>query len=66
MRCGRITNQCVFAYAISFIVYQLGNLFTGGWADGVGILPLEIIGAVLAVALIGFMGYLLFRPAKKA
>ncbi|MBR6773978.1 MAG: ferrous iron transporter B [Clostridia bacterium] len=61
-----ITYQCVFAYAISFIVYQLGNLFTGGWADGVGILPLEIIGAVLAIALIGFMGYLLFRPAKKA
>lgn len=47
---------CVFAYAISLIVYQLGMLFTGG-GFGIGT-------AVAVVCLVGLL-YLLFRRNKQ-
>ncbi len=51
-----IGYQCLFAYTISLIVYQLGNLFTGNG---------NVIGSIVAFALVAFMMFMLFRPAKK-
>lgn len=48
-----IAYQCVFAYAISLIVYQLGMLFTG---QG------NVIGAIVAFILLGLICFMLFRP----
>lgn len=52
-----ITYQCVFAYAVSFIVYQFGLLFTGS---------ANIIGVILASAVLAFMIYMLVRPYKES
>ena len=52
-----IGYQCLLAYVVAMVIYQLGTFFTGG---GFG------IGTVVAVVLvIGFL-YLLFRPYKEA
>ena len=54
-----ITYMCVFAYAISLIVFQLGTFFMGGG---------NYIGAVVAVMLLALLVYLMVRPnpyAKK-
>ncbi len=50
-----IGYQCVFAYAVSLCVYQLGMLFTGG---GFG------FGTAAAIILVIAFIYLLFRPNK--
>ncbi len=55
-----ITYQCVFAYAISIIVYQIGNVFVGGF-NGAG----SIIGVTVAVSLILGLLYMIFRPTPK-
>ncbi|MCR4925096.1 MAG: ferrous iron transporter B, partial [Clostridiales bacterium] len=52
-----IGYQCGFAYAISLIVYQIGSIFTGN---------LNVIGLIFAIALLGFMGYMLFKPYKES
>lgn len=52
-----IGYQCVFAYAISLIVYQLGMLFTG---QG------NIIGSIVAFALLALIIFLLVRPYKES
>ena len=49
--------QCVFAYSVSLIIYQLGCLFTGN---------VHVIGLIFAIALIAFMIYMLVRPYKEA
>ena len=52
-----IGYQCLLAYVVAMVIYQLGTFFTGGGFD---------IGTVVAVVLvIGFL-YLLFRPYKEA
>ncbi len=51
-----ITYQCVFAYVIALIVYQIGLGFTGG---------LNVAGLVCALVLLGFFIFMLFRPEKK-
>ncbi len=56
-----IGYQCVFAYAVSLVVYQLGTLFTGGCNNIV-----NIIGAVVAVAIVIFMVFMLFKPYKES
>lgn len=56
-----IGYQCVFAYVISFIVYQLGTLFTGG-ATAVA----NIVGAVIAIALVAFIMFMLFKPYEES
>lgn len=48
-----IAFQNIFAYAVTLIVYQLGMLFMG---SGFG------IGSVVAIVLLAFMLYMLFRP----
>ena len=55
-----ITYQCVFAYAISLIIYQFGLLFTGAMG-GINILWL-ILAALLAVGML----FQLFRPYKES
>lgn len=52
-----IGYQCVFAYAVALIVYQLGGLVTGEVALGVG--------TVAAVVVLAGLLYLLLRPAKR-
>lgn len=52
-----IGYQCIFAYAISLIVYQLGSLFTGNG---------NAIGTIAAVLVLAFLLYMLFRPYKES
>ncbi|MCR5804984.1 MAG: ferrous iron transport protein B [Clostridia bacterium] len=52
-----VAYECGFAYVIAFLVTQIGNAFSGN---------LNVIGLILAIAIIGLMGYLLFRPYKEA
>ena len=51
-----IAYQCVFAYAVALIIYQIGGLLAGTVAFGVGTVAAVIVLAVLL--------FLLFRPAK--
>lgn len=51
-----IGYQCVFAYVISFVVYQLGMLFTGS---------ADIVGTIVAFALTAGMLFLLLRPHQE-
>lgn len=51
-----IGYQCLFAYLVSFVIYQLGSFFTVGG---------NVIGAVLAVLVIAFGVYMLVRKPSK-
>lgn len=55
-----IGYQCSFAYVISMIIYQFGTMFSNN-GRSVG----NIVGFIVAVALLLLLCYLLFRPAKK-
>ena len=55
-----ITYQCLFAYAISLIIYQFGLLFTGAMG-GINVLWL-VIAALLAIGML----VQLFRPYKES
>lgn len=52
-----IGYQCIFAYIISLIVYQLGMLFTGS---------ANVVGAIFAVVFTGLILYMLLRPYKES
>ena len=52
-----IGYQCLFAYAIALVVYQLGMLFAGG---------ANVIGVIVAVVIVAFIVYMLARPYKEA
>ena len=52
-----IGYQCVFAYAVSLVIYQLGMLFTG---QG------NVIGAIAAFAIVALILFLLFRPYRES
>ena len=56
-----IGYQCVFAYVVSMIIYQLGSLFTGSVA-GVG----GVIGVIAAFLLLALILFQLFRPYKES
>ena len=49
--------ECGFAYAVSLVVYQLGELFSGN---------ANILGTIVAFALVAFMIYMLVRPYKES
>lgn len=49
--------QCGFAYAISLMIYQFSMLFTGKG---------NLFGVIFAVAVLGLMVYMLFKPYKEA
>ena len=52
-----IGYQCCFAYAIALMVNQFGKAFTGS---------LNVIGLILALAVLALMVYMLLRPYKEA
>lgn len=52
-----IGYQCVFAYAVSLMIYQFGSALTGG---------LNVIGLIFAIAVLVFMLYMLFKPYKES
>ena len=52
-----IGYMCVFAYAVSLIVYQFG-----AWSIGAG----SVIGTVCAAIVLAFIVYMLLRPYKKS
>ena len=52
-----IGYQCLLAYVVSLVVYQIGTMITGG---GFG------IGTVAAIILIAGFIYLLFRPYRES
>lgn len=52
-----IGYQCLFAYAISLIVYQFGMLFMG---------QANIIGLIAAVVVLAFLLFMLLRPYKES
>lgn len=53
--------QCVFAYAVSLIIYNFGCLFTGRISGALGIISL-----IAAVAVLGFICFMLFKPYKES
>ena len=52
-----IGYQCLLAYVVAFIIFQLGSLFTGAG---------NIFGGILAIALVAGIIWLLVRPYKEA
>ena len=51
-----ITYQCAFAYAVSLMIYQIGSALTGG---------LNVAGLIAALAVLGFMLFMIIRKGKK-
>ena len=51
-----IGYQCVFAYAVSLMIYQIGAALTGG---------LNVIGLIAALIVMAFMLYMIARKGKK-
>lgn len=52
-----IGYQCLFAYAIALVIYQLGMLLTGSG---------NIIGSAVAFAIVAFILFMLFKPYKES
>lgn len=52
-----IGYQCLFAYAVSLMIYQFGSVFNGN---------LNVIGLIAAVAVMALMLRMIFRPDKKS
>ncbi|MGN0467579.1 MAG: ferrous iron transporter B [Acutalibacteraceae bacterium] len=52
-----IAYQCGFAYLVSLVINQLGNLFTGNG---------NVIGVIVALLIIALMIFMLVRPYKEA
>ena len=52
-----IGYMCVFAYATSLCIYQIGSALTG---------KVNLIGLIAAVAIIAFVCYMLFKPYKES
>jgi len=52
-----ISYQCVFAYAVSLCIYQIGSAFTGN---------INVFGFVAALIALAFIIYMLVRPYKES
>ncbi len=52
-----IGYQCLFAYVISFMVYQIGSIFIGN---------VNIVGVIIAFVFLAVFCYLLFRPYRNS
>lgn len=50
-----IGYQCLFAYAVSLVIYQLGLLFTGTG---------NVLGSIAAFGIVAFFLFMLVRPEK--
>ena len=53
-----IAYQCVFAYAVSYVIFQLGSLFTGEFFIW------EIFTSAVAFLIIAFFLYMIIKPNK--
>ncbi len=51
-----ILYQCLFAYAVSLMIYQFGSAFTGS---------MNVFGLIVALAVLALMLYMLFRPYRE-
>ncbi len=51
-----IGYQCVFAYAIAFMIYHIGRIFTGN---------VNVIGLIIAILILALMVYMLFFKKYK-
>lgn len=49
--------QCLFAYAISLMIYQIGSIFTGN---------INVIGVIFAILILIGMLFMLFKPYKES
>ncbi len=52
-----IAYQCIFAYAVSLCIYQIGSAFTGN---------LHVIGLIVSLAIIAFVIFMLVKPCKES
>ena len=52
-----IGYMCVFAYAVALCIYQIGSAVNG---------EVHVVGLVAALAIIAFVGYMLFKPYKES
>ena len=59
-----IGYQCVFAYAISLMIYQFGSIFTGALTGEYAVA--HIIGLIFALAVLMFICFMLFKPYKES
>lgn len=55
-----IGYQCAFAYAVALMINQFGSLFSGNFT------PLHIVGALVALAVLAGMIWMLVRPHTEA
>ena len=52
-----IGYQCVLAYSVSLVIYQVGSVFTGN---------LNVVGLAFAIAVVAFVVYMLAKPYKES
>ena len=52
-----ISYMCVFAYAISLIVFQIGKVFAGG---------INVVGLIVGLALLAAICFQLFKPYRES
>ena len=50
--------QCLFAYGVALVIYQVGTVLTGG--------AVNLVGLVVAVVVVAFFVYMLVRPYKES
>ncbi len=59
-----IGYQCVFAYGVSFSIYQIGSFLSALSSRSVG--AGNILGVLISLGIIALVSYMLFRPYKEA
>ncbi len=52
-----IAYQCVFAYAVALMIYQIGSIFTGS---------INVIGLICALLVAAFIVYMLVKPYRES
>ena len=52
-----IGYQCLFAYSVSLMIYQIGSALTGN---------LNILGLIFALVVLAFMLYMVFKPYRES
>jgi ferrous iron transport protein B len=49
--------MCAFAYAVALVIYQIGSAINGN---------VNVVGLIAAICVLGFVGYMLFKPYKES
>ncbi|MDO5139092.1 MAG: nucleoside recognition domain-containing protein, partial [Oscillospiraceae bacterium] len=52
-----IGYMCIFAYGTALVIYQIGSAING---------QVNVIGLIAAIAVLCFVGYMLFKPYKES